>query len=136
MSTENAKQNLTILKEKLKAAAYDYAEAYALELDQEPVSGVQPSPELSDGLDLSIKDAVNDGALDALMSARSVRGNQSAAAIILKINRATLRTRLFRSGLLLQRRKLSEAEQQMRDERNGEPCEATRTGKLAPRKAA
>ncbi len=128
--------SLNLLRENLQQAAYEYVQAHTQEMLQEPLDGVDCPAELKQPLDQLLKDSLYDGALDALMSAQLIRGNQSQAAKVLGINRATLRGRLFRSGLLLQRRQRSEAEQAAFEARGGKPCEAKRQGKLPAKEAA
>lgn len=123
--------SLNLLREKLQQAAYEYVQAHTQEMLQEPLDGVGCPPELKLPLDQLLKDSLYEGALEALMSAQVVRGNQSKAANLLGIDRATLRTRLLHAGLLVQRRKRSDTEQAAYEARGNKSCEATRQAKVA-----
>jgi len=128
--------SLNLLRENLTNAAHEYVQAHTEEMSQKTVEGVQAPHELTQALDTLLQDALYDGALSALMNAKIIRGNQSKAAQVLGLNRATVRKKLYRSGLLVQRRQRSKAEQEAFKKRGSKPCEATRKGKLPGKQVA
>lgn len=85
-------------QDKLQSAALSMAAEYAAEADQHPAGVTGCHPILNTPLDQVLRDALYNGALDAVMSA--VRGNQTKAAQMLGINRSTLRKRLKRYGFM------------------------------------
>ena len=109
MATTNS-TSLNALQDRLQVAAADLTAAYALEVEQQTVTGIAPQPAATIPLNQLIQSLVNQGSLNALMDSALIQGNQSKAADLLGINRATLRKRLGEVGLLVQRRQLSAAE--------------------------
>lgn len=95
--------SLTQKTNELREAAEALAIAYTEEMLQEPIDGVDCPPELQIPLGFLITNAVEEGALPALMASDIVKGNQSTAAPIYGWNRATLRKRLIRIGMFEQK---------------------------------
>ena len=108
MTTSNP--SIKALQDNLKSAAAELTTAYALEVEQNKMPGIAPIPAFDTPLQPMLDTLLYQGSLDSLMSSSLIRGNQSKAAQVLGINRATLRNRLKAVGLLTQRRRLSEAE--------------------------
>lgn len=93
-----SKPKIKLLSENLRKAAYELAQAAALEAEQIKLDNTLRIEEAQ--LNQVLKDAMYEGALTALMESSFVRGNQSKSAEIMGMNRATLRTYLKRVGLL------------------------------------
>lgn len=88
-----------------KEAAQALAVEYTAELDQTHIEFAGHHPLIETPLDELMTDAMRSAALVELMD--YVRGNQSSAANLLGVNRATIRIRLKRYGLFEVRRRLT-----------------------------
>lgn len=91
--------------EQFKAAAEALVNEYTAEIDQCPVDCIGHHPLIAVPLDELMTDAMRSAALTQVMD--YVRGNQSAAADLMGVNRATLRIRLKNYGLFEVRRRLA-----------------------------
>jgi transcriptional regulator with AAA-type ATPase domain len=91
----------------LALIASEIAVLYTQDATQEDLSGL-PSIYRGIGLHKLLTTTVYSGALPEVMD--QVRGNQSKAAEMFGLNRATTRTRLKEHGMLEPRRELSAAE--------------------------